>query len=247
MKLLLPFVFTGVCLAFSSTPHTYLGNLLQNYLEKDYPQVYQEAKVYLSDFGDASTWADRIKGRREFQWSLQLHYIDVDACGQNSDIDLNLFCKNNCIYTAILNMTNSLKFNEYSKQENKFLLHFLQDAVQPMHYYGLYRGGNSWKVNVDGHWMSMHYLWDSLLPEYFIKNEDVTYNVHVNNFTNMIDYSNKLKRFMNKMVEVSCSVTEKIEKEIKFKDYYNSTLFQQLFSEYLSLTVSTFVFIFTRN
>lgn len=142
-------LFFKNCFAYYQTTHRFLGSRLANSLKTlglDNVIGNVEKLVPLSKFGDESTWADKIKRNQEYSWSAKLHYIDINQCNSNQTrVDLDKYCDNNCIYTGILNMTNSLRDTNFTDQKTstdnlKFLLHFLQDLHQPLHLNGWSRG-----------------------------------------------------------------------------------------------------------
>lgn len=193
-----PFFFMKV-VCYNFETHSYLGNVLENYLQtNDTEMLYNVKSILLEPLGNASIWADRVKFQKEYAWTRQLHYIDILECNKNKDINditVDHYCENKCITSALQNFTTTLKNQikeseiidsskqwctiqtpkiELHKRELfKFILHFLQDFNQPMHLMGFDRGGNSYQIirNKNGRnkTTNLHALWDSELPQYFIQ------------------------------------------------------------------------------
>ena len=233
---------------FFGYTHRFLGRSLaenlndaNNTASKQFVQGY----IGIDELTKISTWADTIKRKPEFRWTQTLHYIDLEACPRskyngklrhNSEDPIVSVCHNNCIYTAILNMTNDLKYNrkfithEQTVTNIKLLIHFLQDLFQPMHTFGAHhtRGGNSWKIKVvlpsgKTKTTNMHTLWDSILPEYYIKHFDprVTATEHRRQFSNIYQFEDYLKDEMLVVLSVACGAADKVKgNTISFDDYW---------------------------
>lgn len=241
--------------------HGHLGELTDGYLKKFEPTLYNKV-IELFDgqsISSISSWADKVKRTKKYSWTKELHFIDILECNKEKytkDI-IDKYCNNNCIVSALQDFTNSIKYNlkyEYIVNEDikltnvellKFLIHFIQDFSQPMHLLGYDRGGNSFNVNmfIDGRnrTSNLHYIWDSMLPEYFIDN-------HVYNFPNKKimrpdDYYNLLESVLNDNIHISCMIYPDSH-YIIFNDYFNEDYFLKLFDNYHSLVVGTLKYIF---
>lgn len=248
--------------------HRFLGKSLAenlNNINNTASKKFLEGYVSIDELGKISTWADTIKRKPEFRWTQTLHYIDLEACTQLVSYNRSELagiivgsCQNNCIYTAILNMTNDLKFNrEFITREQtitniKLLLHFLQDLFQPMHTFGGHhtRGGNGWKIRVvfpNGKvkTTNMHTLWDSLLPEYYIKHFDpvVIANPQKLRFVDIYQYQDYLKETILMVLSVACRATNTVNTTIVFKEYFDPEIFKNLFQHYIDFVANTLVFI----
>lgn len=260
LLLLLPLVN---CYGFES--HSYLGKLTDNYLKLNEPKIYNKIITLLdnSSISSISSWADKIKRTHNYSWTSQLHYIDILQCNNLNDTNDTIntidYCKNNCIVSVIQDFTNALKYNfNYSYIKNgvvisnsellKFLIHFIQDFNQPMHLLGYDRGGNSFKINMylNGRNIStnLHFIWDSLIPNYYIKNFNYTIpHLSLINL-NYDSYFDFIQDILNKNLKnVSCKVYPKSHYLI-FDDYFNDSNMSLLFDNYHKLIINTLLYIF---
>lgn len=241
--------------------HGYLGKLTDNYLAKYEPEVYNKV-IKLFDgqtISSVSSWADKIKRKPKYSWTKDLHFIDILEC-QRDKYDkqiIDKYCENHCITSALQDFTNSIKYNfehdytlnDGSKLSNiellKFLIHFIQDFSQPMHLLGYDRGGNSFKVNVylDGQnrTSNLHFIWDSMLPEYFVDN--YAYTITNQKFTKPDNYYNLLEDILNDNIHISCRIYPDSH-YIIFNDYFKEDYFIKLFDNYQTLVVKTLKYIF---
>lgn len=243
--------------------HEFLGNYLEQYIQTYYPKFYLKSKqlIHNESFSEASTWADKIKSRNEYTWSKPFHYIDVKMIGCNkSNFELDHYCNNNCIYSAILNMTNSLTYNDklddkwkpsknniYQYENFKFLIHFLQDLNQPMHLLGFYRGGNDYHIDlqINGHIRktNLHTLWDSIIPEYYISKFNYTYkSFSIKHINTIYEYEDLLKSILKNNFDTICH--QPISKTIIFEEYFNKTIIEYLFDNYMNISINTLNFIY---
>ena len=241
--------------------HRFLGKSLAKNLNDTPSKQFVERYVGINNLDKISTWADTIKRKPEFRWTQTLHYIDVEMCMRPvSRKDIVSSCHNNCIYTAILNMTNELRCNQkfltrdQTITDIKLLIHFLQDMFQPMHTYGGHhtRGGNDWKIIVifpDGKKKAtnMHTLWDSILPEYYIKHFHplVTASVHRRQFSDIFQFEEYLKNTISKVLSVACRKIDTIisNNTVIFDDYFEPEVFKFLFQHYINFAIDTLAFI----
>lgn len=236
--------------AYYHTTHEFLGSYLEEYIKNYNNNLFINVKnfVHNEPLSQISTWADKIKSYNKYNWSKSLHYIDINKCSQNDDI--TMYCDNGCIYTGILNITNDLKYNQHytNNYENfKFLLHFLQDLNQPMHLLGFHRGGNDFPIDLNVNntirKTNLHTLWDSILPEYYLHH----YKYHFNNFqyyniSSIYEYDHLLKTTIFENLNIICNLP--ISKSIKFDNYFNKTIIEKLFNNYMTITVNTLIYIF---
>lgn len=231
--------------SYSYFTHYHLGGLLQDYLFKYETDIYEKYKHL--DFKHLSVWADSIKRKPEYSWTKPLHYIDILECNvKNAD----KYCKNNCITKAITNYTQALKENNFDETSLKFLLHFAQDFSQPLHLYGFYRGGNNYRIilnkNNKNKTTNYHFLWDSNLPEYFVKNfefemkEIKSVNVSKNNLP---DFINKI---LKDNLQIPCNENF-FKKYVIFEEYFDEKIFIKLFENYLLLIVNIIKYINNKN
>jgi hypothetical protein len=234
--------------------HRFLGETLKRNLPN-------QTQVALSDYfdvgqlGKISTWADTIKRKPGWQWTRPQHYIDLNACvDMGSIIEMKSVCQNNCIYTAILNLTNEVKYNvKYQSSEQtstnlKLLIHYMQDLFQPMHTFGGRLGGNNWKIKLEQNGKirntNMHSLWDSIIPEYYIqKFVPLLALDNYQNFTGMLEFENYLKEKLWLVSKIACEKTRNIGDTIRFDDYFDKHVVLVLFRNYLEFAVSVLVFV----
>lgn len=241
--------------------HGYLGKLTDSYLQKYERKIYNKVvKIFDGQsISSISSWADKIKRKPQYSWTKDLHFIDILEC-QMDKYDkkiIDKYCENHCIMSALQDFTNSIKYNfehDYVlsngiKLSNiellKFLIHFIQDFSQPMHLLGYDRGGNSFKVNVffDGQNMTsnLHFIWDSMLPEYFVEN--YAYTITNQQFTKPENYYDLLEKILNNNIHISCRIFPDSH-YIIFNDYFNQEHFVKLFDNYQELIVKTLKYIF---
>jgi hypothetical protein len=255
------FLFTPIVYGYGYRTHGYLGKLTDIYLQKYEPILYNKVLDVLNGYTieSISTWADKIKNKKEFTWTKELHYIDILECRIDKypkDV-IDNYCDEHCITSALQDYTNSLKYNinydyiqdGYKLTNNellKFIIHFLQDFSQPMHLLGYDRGGNSFKLDVyiDGKnkTTNAHYMWDSMLPEHFIKNYPYTFMD--NKIQKPDNYYNLLEDILNSNIKnVSCHIYPDTH-YIIFDKYFNKDHFILLFNNYQTLIISTLKYIF---
>jgi hypothetical protein len=242
--------------------HGYLGELTDIYLQKYEPALYNKV-IDLFDgksISSISSWADKIKRKPKYSWTKDLHFIDILECNKqryNKEV-INKYCNNHCIVSALQDFTNSIKYNfnyDYIASDNstltnvellKFLIHFIQDFSQPMHLLGYDRGGNSFKVNVfiDGknRTSNLHFIWDSMLPEYFVDN--YVYTIMNKKFIKPDNYYNLLEDILNDNIHISCRIYPDSH-YIVFNDYFDEKHFIKLFDNYQMLVIKTLKYIFT--
>jgi hypothetical protein len=233
------------CHSYSFKNHRYLGNLTKVYIQNQFPKIYHKLPTNLN-FSDASVWADTVKNTKEFRWSKILHYMNIDTC--NDTRDVMEYCKGErCVYTGILNSTNVLRMIPDDITHFKFLLHFLQDVNQPLHILGMHRGGNGINVvrNKGGHnkTINMHSLWDTEIPDFFIKNYQYYPKVKIVKIT---DYNSFLKDIIYNNLDIACSSVYVFKGNyILFEDYFKEMVVRSLFDNYFHLVVNTLNFIYS--
>jgi hypothetical protein len=255
--------FPITCLAYGSVSHAFLGQSLANAIFNTSNTTIIEIQkiIPLSKFEYISSWADVIK--RKYKWSAPLHYIDIDTdeCKNQITLDLNQYCNNNCIYTGILNMTNTLYLRDLyindtiNLQESfKFLLHFLQDLHQPLHLTGWYRGGNSWNIDIlkNGKIIhtNFHSLWDTYLPEHYIITYKplLIYNKKPSFFKNILEYKDYLNEYIQLLAKYACLIRNTNTHVIDFESYFDEHLYilEYMFQRYIEMSINTFTFIFNK-
>ncbi len=232
---------------YSFKTHRYLGDLTDKYLSKYEPETYDKIINILDDnIQSVSTWADSIKRTQKYIWTKPLHYIDILECRKNYTKEIvDKYCENKCIYSMIENITNILK----DKSENiyklskvellKFLIHFIQDFNQPMHLLGYTRGGNDLKIIVNHHnrnkTTNLHYIWDSLVPEYYISNFNYNFDKKIK--------SKDILKILNENIKISCN-NYPILNYIIFENYFNKNNVEILFENYMILIINTLLEIY---
>ena len=125
-----------------------------------------------STLAEAGTWADRIRSNNAYDWAAPLHYINLPVvwAGYDKTRDCPEY---GCILEAIKTYRAKLADKSLVDSERAeallFLVHFVEDAHQPMHT-GLRedRGGNDVEVAFFGEPTNLHALWDTYLPARFI-------------------------------------------------------------------------------
>lgn len=241
--------------------HTHLGKLTDNYLEKVEPELYNKVMNLLDgeSISSVSSWADKVKRNKKYLWTKNLHFIDIMECRKDNygKDTIDKYCKDNCIVSALQDFINSIRFNfnyDYitddgetlsNKELLKFIIHFMQDFSQPMHLLGYERGGNSFKVNVfkDGKIKksNLHYIWDSMLPEYFVKNYD--YSFKYKNIMKPDNYYEIIQDILNENIHISCRIYPDSH-DIIFDEYFNEKYFVSLFDNYQNLMINILKYIF---
>lgn len=255
------FILWSFVFGYGYKMHSYLGRLTDGYLTHNEPELYSKVISLLNGqtIETVSSWADKIKRNKKYSWTKNLHYIDILECRKNYDKNvIDKYCNNSCIVSALQDFTNSIKYNfNYTYQMSngynftnsellKLIIHFVQDFSQPMHLLGYDRGGNSFKVNMfkNGKNISsnLHFIWDSMLPEYFVNN--YRYTTKYNIYEKPDNYYNLLKNILNDNIHISCRIYPESH-YLVFDEYYKQQYFVKLFDNYEMLIVSTLKYIFT--
>ncbi len=122
--------------------------------------------------GQASIWADCIKGLRErFSYQNSWHYQNADVC---KPFDLKPACADgNCVSAQITRNAKLLADTKLPRRERvmalAFLVHFVGDLHMPLHAGDRSdRGGNDLKAAYGafaGSRLNMHAIWDGYLAE----------------------------------------------------------------------------------
>lgn len=253
---------------FSKITHSYLGNASDVYLTKYEPEIYDKISKVLNGqtISGVSSWADSIKRTKEYSWTKTLHYIDIMECriGNYDKTVIEHYCENSCIVSALNSFVEELKsrqqkiclnkFGILGKETGlsdedllKFIIHFMEDFVEPMHLLGYERGGNSLKLNVkmptgNIRRINLHQLWDSLVPEYYIKKFNPSFDFNVDK---PVDYTSFVEEQLNKNIHIACMIYPNNPNEIIiFEEYFNKEYLDKLFKNYHGLSIGTFKYIF---
>ena len=250
LLLLLLLLLISNVYCYSQITHKYLGQLTDNYLKNE-PFINDKIMNILDNnsISNVSTWADKIKRTKKYGWTSSLHYIDIMECKRTNYNynDVNKYCNNKCIVSTIIDFSNKLKNKQCNLKENepidnlneqellKFLIHFNQDFNQPMHLLGYERGGNSLKINItmpNGKIKNtnLHFLWDSILPEFYIKNKSNNKQYSVLTISNE-KLPNILLNILNDNIQIGCKIYPN-SSNIIFNDYYKKEYFDILFTNY---------------
>lgn len=236
--------------------HTYLGKLIDSNLD---PEIRYRLYNDLNDhsLAQVSVWADKVKNSPKYSWTKQLHYIDILQCNNQTipEKDINNYCENNCVTSAILDFTKTLRSSNLLTFQNteinlnreetlKFLIHFLQDFNQPMHLLGYDHGGNQKKIKIDYFGkikkMNYHSLWDNLVPEYYISKYTFTPDP-IYNFTSNI--KELLYEILDQNLHIACSVYINQE-TLVFSDYFKKEQIDTLFNNYFKLIINVLHYIY---
>jgi len=248
--------------------HEYMGKIVDDYILINEEKLKKKINI---NFEDVSSWADKIKRNKKYEWTKELHYIDIYECinKKYEEEIINKYCKDNCIIYSIKELTKLLKHsnkkNIFYKQENtdmyinnnnkfeilnneeklKLLIHFIQDFSQPLHLLGYKRGGNDYKVKIlyNGYnkTRNLHYIWDSLIPEYFINK--TKYKGEKIYYYNEKDYNKLVDNVFNKNINISCKIYPDKDYLI-FEEYYNEKYMEELFNNYMELIIKTLKYIY---
>lgn len=241
--------------------HGHLGSLTDKYLSTYEPNLYNKViKIFDGQsISSVSSWADKIKRKKQYAWTKDLHFIDILECHREryTKETIDKYCENHCIVSALLDFTNSIKYNfehgyplqDGAKLSNiellKFLVHFIQDFSQPLHLLGYDRGGNSFKVNIlfDGknRTSNLHFIWDSMLPEHF--KDNYMYTIPTEKYDKPNEYYTLIEDILNDNIYISCRIYPDSH-DIIFNDYFKEEYFVKLFDNYQKLIISTLKYIF---
>jgi hypothetical protein len=140
------------------------------------PQVKRYCGTAVSDpMGDASTWADDVRGdRKNGPW----HYIDIPRGAPKGPLES--FCgKQGCLASALAEQISILKDKSAAGAKRadalRYIIHFVGDLHQPLHSTtNDDEGGNCVPVNYfrrephqsgHGYAPNLHSLWDSAILE----------------------------------------------------------------------------------
>lgn len=126
----------------------------------------------IHNIGEASVWADCIKGLRErFSYQSNWHYQNVDVC---KSFDLKPACADgNCVSAQVTRNAKLLADKSLPVRERvmalAFLVHFVGDLHMPLHAGDRSdRGGNDLKAaygDYAGARLNLHSVWDGYLAE----------------------------------------------------------------------------------
>lgn len=257
ITLLIQYVY---CYGYDS--HKYLGKIADEYIDKYEENIKKSMNIRLETISD---WADKIKRNKKYEWTKELHYIDIMECTNNTYDEniINKYCEDKCIITGIKTLTRLLKQNkyfygeikyEYDKEELykklndeeklKILIHLIQDFNQPMHYLGFKRGGNDYKIKMlyNNHNITtnLHSIWDNIIPKYFLKNTN--YKGKDDKYEKE-DIDTLINKIFNKNIKIACKIYPNTNYLI-FEEYYNEEYMKELFNNYMELLIKVLKYIY---
>ena len=89
---------------------------------------------------------------------------------------------------------------------------------------------------------NLHQLWDTLVPEYYIKKFNPIFEFNVDK---PIDYISFVEEHLNKNINIACLIyPNKPNETIIFEEYFNKEYLDTLFKNFHELSVGTFKYIF---
>lgn len=238
-----PIFLVSLVVSFSFKTHRYLGNTLcsLNSILND---------KLNNSCGEASIWADKVKRSDFYKWTSRLHYTGITSCQENyTKEDGNKDCGTGCILSGILNTYNK-RFNLSDEDNTKLFLHLTQDLFQPLHLYGIFRGGNNVVLtrNKNGRnkTLNLHQLLDGEIFNHFLETENYippskTFCKNKNIFFNMED---ALYKIVNNILPIGCEIYNRIPetKYIIFEDFYDKYMVKFLLDSYFKFTDEIFTY-----
>ncbi|KAI8049929.1 S1/P1 nuclease, partial [Syncephalis plumigaleata] len=130
----------------------------------------------IEDYGEAAVWADTIPpAKNPLAYTKPYHYVSLpqNGVGQCSKYTSRTSCTNDaCMVTGFETFTKKFQCNPRNKQNQRairFLLHFLGDISQPLHILDFHRGGTTLFHQWRGQSMSLHYIWDTAMPNQLLR------------------------------------------------------------------------------
>lgn len=156
--------FTATAIAWGPEGHRITGEIAAAHLT-DESNAAIENILGNANLARATTWADEVRDRREHEWTMPLHYINVPRSAGSINMDRD--CENGlCVVGAIRDFEKKLRDPQTPLNERRdalrFLIHFIGDIHQPMHV--SYRddlGGNQIDVVLFGEQSNLHRVWDT--------------------------------------------------------------------------------------
>jgi len=208
--------------------HRYLGSVL---FESQYTNKTRH------QLETASVFPDTVKYTKEYGYTRTWHYLDIpiEFCLENQTIvDNYLFTK---LDTGLLKGL----FNGVNNSHGfDFILHFLQDMVQPFHTIDYFKGGNDIYGLVNSKNTSLHALWDSILPELYKPRK------HDYNFTKTKTKQEIVFEQLYKSFKRACHFKVPnqfvIESSIQ---YFNDNNLQSIFNEIVEAFIELSFYFFT--
>lgn len=154
----------SLCFAWGPDGHRIIAEIATHYLT---PEAKAGVHALLGDetLADVASWADEVKGDPDYEWSIPLHYANVEPGAEAFVLERD--CPpEGCVVRAIIDYTALLRSQEASTSEKaealKFLVHFVADIHQPLHVSRARdRGGNDIAVEFFHDKTNLHRVWDS--------------------------------------------------------------------------------------
>jgi hypothetical protein len=154
----------SLCFAWGPDGHRIVATIATHYLT---PEAKAGVQALLGDqtLADVACWADEVKDDPEYEWSIPLHYANVEPGAESFVLERD--CPpEGCVVRAIIDYTKVLRSKEASTTEKtealKFLVHFVADIHQPLHVSRARdRGGNDIAVEFFHDKTNLHWVWDS--------------------------------------------------------------------------------------
>ncbi len=165
--------------AFGYDAHKIIGEISRTYLT---PSALRQIDSLMAGdkdttFAQFSIWPDLLRSDSTYAYASSWHYVNIPAGTVGYDRARD--CQDgNCLPEVILQLSAQLKDSRLSQRKKqdalKFLLHFIQDAHQPLHAGRLDDlGGNTIPVNYFGAVWNLHQVWDFQM----LKNENIPWEL----------------------------------------------------------------------
>lgn len=167
-KLLTALSLLGMCLpAFGWGPegHSLIARIAEAQLTPATRARVAEILGPNTSMASIASWADEV--RRARPQTANWHFIDIPI--SKPHLDMARDCPGgDCVIAEIARLEKSLRDPALAPAERRealmFLIHFVGDMHQPLHCSDNGdKGGNGVNVELAGHRMNLHSLWDSAL------------------------------------------------------------------------------------
>jgi len=152
-------------LSFGSDGHKIVAEIAHQNLSDEAKLWVKQVLPKGETLAWASTWADRIKRKKRYDWAKPLHYVNLprDAVSYDKQRDCP---EGDCVIAAIHRykavLLSSRTSLDQKREALRFLTHFIGDIHQPLHAaFKDDRGGNGVEVNWFGKQKNLHWVWDT--------------------------------------------------------------------------------------
>ncbi len=158
-------------LAWGREGHNYVGEIAFSLLDA---KTAANVKSYLDgmDPANAANWMDDMRKDHAYDYMKPWHYVNIEQ-GQPFVVpsDPNII---NQLEAAISKLSNRGKMSREDIKTNILvIMHLVGDLHMPLHVgYGFDKGGNTVKLEFNGHETNLHRLWDSDILNYEKISED---------------------------------------------------------------------------